>query len=57
MEWLRYFERHTRRTRAPEHLSGDDDNDDDDDDDNDSIHGYRMLIIDGHSSHINLKFI
>jgi hypothetical protein len=51
MEWLRHFERHTQRTRSPEHLSGDDGNN------NDSIRGYRMLIMDGHSSHVNLKFV
>jgi len=50
LSWLEHFKRYTRRTKQWQAL-----NEEDDDDLNSN--GYRLLIMDGHISHINLKFV
>lgn len=49
IQWLKHFERYTRRTEAWETFKKDNENVE--------YHGYRLLIMDGHSSHVNIDFI
>ena len=49
IEWLKYFKRYTYRIEAWEASKKDNENVE--------YHGYRLLIMDGHSSYINIDFI
>jgi len=49
IQWLKHFKRHTHQTEAWEASKKDNKNV--------KYHGYQLLIMDGHSSYVNIDFI